>query len=182
MSKIILSLILGLTLMVGPVHAGSASELLASINPADKFTNPDNLIGDVLSNLLPISITFAGMILVIFIVLGGYQMLTNPTNPQAQEAGKTKITWAIIGFLVVFSAYWIMQIIQVMFGFDVLSGSSQRPGSSSFSQEPVCRGDVCSRDGSTTCYCSSGQVTCSSGSGNDFYACCGGVFSLVACN
>lgn len=102
------------------------------INPARNFTS-DGLIGQILGGtngnqgLLALAIAFAGMILVLLIIMGGYSMLMNPTNPQAQEAGKNRITWAIIGFFVVFSAYWIMQIIQVMFGFDVLGGEGTPP-------------------------------------------------------
>lgn len=109
---------------------GQASSLLGSLSPVKTdFQNPDTLVGAILSQALPYTIVFAGMILVVFIVMGGYQMLMSPTNPQAQEAGKNKIMWSIIGFLVVFSAYWVMQIIQVLFGFNVLGGTSSTPPS-----------------------------------------------------
>lgn len=104
------------------------SELLTALNPAEKFDNSDTLVGDLLSAALPYTIVFAGMILTLFIVMGGYQLLTSPTNPQGQEAGKNKITWAIIGFLVIFSAYWIMQILEVIFGFNVLGGTTGTGG------------------------------------------------------
>lgn len=130
--KLLLTTIISICLFATAPFAQANStvgNLLNDINPAEKFDNSDTLIGDLLSAALPYTIVFAGMILTLFIVMGGYQLLTSPTNPQGQEAGKNKITWAIVGFLVIFSAFWIMQILQVIFGFNILDRTI-RQGSS----------------------------------------------------
>jgi hypothetical protein len=54
------------------------------------------------------------------IVSGGFTMLSSPTNPQAQESGKQRITYAVVGFIILFAAYWIMQILKIIFKIDVV--------------------------------------------------------------
>lgn len=78
------------------------------------------LISQLFSRGLPILIVLSGIILLIMIVMGGFTMLTNPTNPQAQEAGKNQITFAVIGFFLMFMAYWIIQILELMFGLSIV--------------------------------------------------------------
>lgn len=73
--------------------------------------------------ILPLAIVFAGLILLLIILGGGYTMLLNPQNPEAQAKGKAQITWGIVGFLIVFATYWIVQILEVMFGIQVVSGA-----------------------------------------------------------
>lgn len=80
------------------------------------YTTPRGII----SGLIPYIFTFAGTILFIMIVWGGFEMLTGATNPKQQEAGKQRITAGIIGFLLIFSAYWLAQLLQTIFGISIL--------------------------------------------------------------
>lgn len=68
-------------------------------------------------------------------------MLTNPTNPQAQEAGKNRITYAVAGFLVVFSAFWIIQALEIAFDLEVVrdpgSGGGSEIDSGESTDDPV---------------------------------------------
>lgn len=70
--------------------------------------------------ILAIAIVLAGIGLLVMIVMGGFAMLSNPTNPEAQNKGKAQITYGLVGFLVVFLAYWIMQILEIIFGINVV--------------------------------------------------------------
>jgi len=72
------------------------------------------------SEVLPIVIVIGGLLLLVMLFMGGFTMLTNAQNPQGQEKGKQQITWAIVGFLLLFSAYWIVQILEIVFGIDPL--------------------------------------------------------------
>jgi len=78
-------------------------------------------LGSILSLLLNKYIFFfAGLILLFMLIMGGFQMLTSAGNPEKVEAGKGKITTGLIGFLIIFVAYWLMQIIEVLLGFKIL--------------------------------------------------------------
>jgi hypothetical protein len=84
------------------------------------FTPGPGFLGKLISDLLPYALTFGGLILFVMIVSGGFTMLSSPTNPQAQESGKQRITYAVVGFIILFAAYWIMQILKIIFKIDVV--------------------------------------------------------------
>lgn len=90
-------------------------QLMIAGQQAD-YTTPRGII----SALLPILFTFAGTILFVMIIWGGFELLTGATNPKKQEAGKQRITAGIIGFMLIFSAYWLAQLLQVIFGISIL--------------------------------------------------------------
>jgi hypothetical protein len=120
-----------------PLTAG----FLQSLNPATNFTLGNNFLSSLISGLLPYAIVFGGILLLIMLIMGGFAMLTSPTNPQAQEKGKNQITFAIAGFVLIFSAYWIIQILELVFQVNITgttystsTGSSSGGGSSSNSE------------------------------------------------
>lgn len=92
------------------------NESIFGSTPKADFNTPRGII----SYLLPYLFTFAGLILFIMIIWGGFEMLTGATDPKKQEAGRQRITAGLVGFLIIFSAYWIAQILQVIFGVSIL--------------------------------------------------------------
>lgn len=80
------------------------------------YTTPRGII----SALLPYLFVFAGLILFVMLVWGGFEMLTGATDPKQQEAGKQRIIAALVGFFLIFSAYWLAQIVQTIFGISIL--------------------------------------------------------------
>lgn len=98
-------------------------ELLDNLNPlklfstkAEKLSTPGGIISEVLKYAFPI----AGMILFGMLVLAGVKMLTGATNSKNMDEGKQIITTAIIGFIILFASYWIIQLIEVVFGIAIL--------------------------------------------------------------
>ena len=77
-------------------------------------------LGDILSALLPYLYVAGGFILFIMMIWGGFEMLTGATEQKSQEAGKQRITAAVIGFILLFVSYWIAQILQIIFGIRIL--------------------------------------------------------------
>jgi hypothetical protein len=78
-------------------------------------------LGGIVSTLLPYLLTIAGLILFGMLVAGGFTMLAGAADKEAQEKGKKQITSALTGFAVIFLAYWIAQILQVIFKVNILS-------------------------------------------------------------
>ena len=77
-------------------------------------------VGSLINNIL-LNIYIAGGLVVFFmIVFGGFTIIANAGDShKIQEGGKT-ITSAIIGLLVLFASYWIIQLIQVITGVSIL--------------------------------------------------------------
>jgi hypothetical protein len=54
------------------------------------------------------------------IIWGGFEMLGGASNPQSQEAGKHRITNAVVGFLLLFSSYFLAQLVELILRVDIL--------------------------------------------------------------
>ncbi len=76
--------------------------------------------GGVVSRLLLFAFPIAGIILFLMIVWGGFEMVTGAANAKSMDAGKQRITAAVIGFILLFVSYWLMQLIELIFGLSIL--------------------------------------------------------------
>lgn len=95
--------------------------------PLNKGPVKFNTLADLVNNAVyKILIPIAGVLLLGYLIWGGFDYLLSMGDPKRAEAGKTKITQAIIGFFIIFAAYWITQLVAFLFG---LSG---KPGSAGF--------------------------------------------------
>lgn len=75
--------------------------------PTGKFPNLASLV----TNALPLLFSIAGIFLLAYLVWGGFDYLTSMGDPKKAEAGKGKITNALLGFIIIFVAFWLVQII-----------------------------------------------------------------------
>lgn len=80
--------------------------------------NAELSLGMIISELLKYLFVFAGLALLAYLIMGGYSLMTSGGDPKKVEAAKSNITNAILGFLIIFAAYWITQIVAMVFGLD----------------------------------------------------------------
>jgi hypothetical protein len=84
--------------------------------------------GGVISAAFPYLFGIAGLILFVMLIWGSVEIFLGATSSKSVEAGKKRITTALIGFILLFSAFWIGQIISAIFGLDLgLTGSPTNP-------------------------------------------------------
>lgn len=111
------------------------STLLAQ---APDFNDLENALGDdykskfgganrgiaAFFNLGIINIIFfaAGAAFLFLFITAGITMMTSAGNPKAIEGAKAKLTQALIGFVIIFCAYWIVQIVGLMLGIPGFGG------------------------------------------------------------
>ena|SRR3989344_910480 len=88
-------------------------------DPSSGYSTIGGFIGSVLPNVY----IAAGIILLFLLLSGGLMTIINSDNAEAQEKGKQAITSAVIGFVIVFASFWIIQIIQVLTGINILKPS-----------------------------------------------------------
>ena len=102
---------------------------LAQVNLGEKFFGKSNAfltqtsdIGKLVSIIVSNAIVIAGIILVFLFIAGGFGMIMGAgnNNPEQSAKGKKAVTSAIIGFVIVFAAYWIVQLIGKITGLDIL--------------------------------------------------------------
>lgn len=80
-------------------------------------------IATFLNLLVPLSFLIAGIVLLVLLIGGGFSMIASGGSAKEVEQGKTKVTGAVIGFLLMFSAFWIIQIIEKVTGVPILNSS-----------------------------------------------------------
>ena len=84
--------------------------------PSDvNFAFEGRQVGDIISALLPYVFVLAGLLLLGLIILGGFQYLTSRGDPKAVESARGRLTGAILGFVIIFTSYWVVQIIEIIF-------------------------------------------------------------------
>ena len=94
---------------------------LKSIENKVGTKNSGGKITDFISDLLPYLFYFAGIMLFIYLIAGGFQLMFSGGVPEKVQAGKGKITSALIGFLIVFFAYWLVQLLSKVIGIDPIN-------------------------------------------------------------
>lgn len=82
--------------------------------PAQKFNNLGQVVNVFSQNIILI----AGIIFVILIMVAGFGVIMGAGSQDAQKLEKNKafLTYAVIGFVIIFGAYWIVQIINAVTG------------------------------------------------------------------
>jgi hypothetical protein len=78
--------------------------------------NQQNTIGYILSKAFPLVLGFAGLGLLLMLISAGYTFLTSAGDAKKMEQGKQRLTNAVVGFFIVFAAYWIVQLVGTIFG------------------------------------------------------------------
>ncbi len=79
-------------------------------------------IGEIITNLLRNVYVIAGILLFILLIVGGFSFImgAGEENPEKAKKGKQAITVALIGFVVIFCAYWIIRIVEILTGIEIL--------------------------------------------------------------
>lgn len=103
------------------IFKGPTSDNFRDLNPLANSEHVGDLSspGGIVSRLLLFAFPLAGLILFVMIVWGGFEMLTSAAS-KGIEAGKQRVTAALIGFTLLFVAYWVFQIVEVIFGVVIL--------------------------------------------------------------
>jgi len=85
-------------------------------SPFGKTLGLADLVSIVLSN----AVVFAGFILFLLILVGGIMVIAGAGSGNKEGVGKGQkaVTYAVVGFIIIFTAYWIIQIVGRMFGMN----------------------------------------------------------------
>ncbi len=81
----------------------------------------DLTIGGIVSALIRLILVIAALVFFFILVFGGIQWIASGGDKANTEAARNRITAALVGLVIVFSAWAILQLIRVFFGIDVLT-------------------------------------------------------------
>lgn len=104
---------------------------LAQVKIGEKFLGKNHFllknndltgVGTLTSVVISNALVIAGVIVLFLFIAGGIGMIAGAgsNNPEQAEKSKKTITAAVIGFVVIFAAYWIVQIIGKITGTNPL--------------------------------------------------------------
>lgn len=97
----------------------------ATLDSLQTYTNNKyNILKDsasFIAELIPYFLAIAGIALLLYIIWGGFSLMISQGDPKGIESGKQKITNGLIGFIVVFCAYWIVQILAKVLGLNAIT-------------------------------------------------------------
>lgn len=113
-------MLISIMFSLAAINIGDAFKLKGGKGIGDVFS-PDVGVRGIITALLPTILIIAGLILLFLIVGGGIAYILAAGNTEAQQKSKGVITNAVVGFLLIFGAYWLIQIIEVIFGISILS-------------------------------------------------------------
>jgi len=79
------------------------------------FPTSEGLLG-VVGTAITLAFGVAGLVAVVYLILGGFNYVTAGGDPEAVEAAKTTIVNAIIGLVIILVSYLIVQFIMNQLG------------------------------------------------------------------
>lgn len=88
-------------------------------SPFGQTQGPADLVSIILFN----SMVVASLILLVMLIFGGFSIIMGAgnNNPEQAAKGKKAASGALIGFIVIFAAYWIIRIVETLTGVNILS-------------------------------------------------------------
>lgn len=79
-------------------------------------------LGDIVTKAIPWIFTIAGMLLLVYLIFGGLQLMLARGEPKETAAAKAHITNALTGFIIIFVAYWVTQLVGLVLNIGKING------------------------------------------------------------
>jgi hypothetical protein len=79
---------------------------------ATGFSGGNQTVTSVITRIVAIALALAGLIAILFLIIGGFRYVTAAGNEEAAESAKKTILNAIIGIIVIILAYVILRVIE----------------------------------------------------------------------
>lgn len=83
--------------------------------------NAPTSVGGLITKILPFIYDAVGILLLIYLILGGLQLMTSRGDPKAVAAAQAKITNALLGFVIVFISLIIVRVVGQIFHINAFS-------------------------------------------------------------
>ena len=98
----------------GNISLGDCLKLSDGTNVSDVYSTPAFFVNLIVRNLF----VLAGVICFLLVIYGGFKFITG--GQKGADEAKGIATAAVVGFIVMFSAYWIVQIIGLLIGMEIV--------------------------------------------------------------
>ena len=99
------------------------STVLAQINiaPQNDFSNLNNItITNIISALIILVLIIAALVFLFMLILGGIRYITSGGDKAQTESARGQITAALIGLVIVFAAWAVINLVNLFFGVNIM--------------------------------------------------------------
>jgi len=79
-------------------------------------------IGSIFNTLLPYIFTVAGLLLLLYLIYGGYHLIIAAGDQKGLQEARGKIINALTGFVIIFASYWVVKLIGKILGLPTWGG------------------------------------------------------------
>ena len=91
-----------------------------NISPKGEFAPLRNLtIGGIVAGLIRLILVITALVFFFILVIGGIRWIASGGDKQQTEAARNQITAALVGLIIVFAAWAIVQLINTFFGINI---------------------------------------------------------------
>jgi TRAP-type C4-dicarboxylate transport system permease small subunit len=88
----------------------------------DQFSALGNLtVPSIVSGLIRLTVVIAAIVFFFILVIGGIRWIASGGDKAQTEAARSQITSALVGLVIVFAAWAIVQLINVFFHVNIFS-------------------------------------------------------------
>lgn len=94
---------------------------LEKIQQSLGFEKNPTSIGDVINDILPYIYSLAGIVLLLLLISGGIGLMTAAGDPKKVESSQKRITSAIIGVIIIFISFFVVQFLSRLLGIERLN-------------------------------------------------------------
>ena len=102
------------------VYAQSKITLTPGTSDFDPLTRMT--VGGIVSGAISLAMLAVALIFFFILILGGLKWVMSEGDQKAVEAARNQITNALVGLAIVFAAFAIMKLIEIVFGISLLGG------------------------------------------------------------
>lgn len=92
-----------------------------ALNESLQSQTGGTFLGNLLSTLVTLLIIIGVVSFVFMLLLGGIQWITSSGDKAGVEAAKGRVSHALIGLVVLFCVFAVIQVVQSVFGINILS-------------------------------------------------------------
>ena len=78
-------------------------------------------IGVLLGNIIIAAMVIAGLMVFFYLIMGGIQYISSGGDKAQAEAARNRITYALIGLVIVVGSFAITKLIEAFFGINIIN-------------------------------------------------------------
>ena len=91
-----------------------------NLKPGGQFGQLGDLtLGGIVSGLIRLVLVVAALVFFFILVIGGIRWIASGGDKAQTEAARSQITAALVGLVIVFAAWAIVQLINTFFGINI---------------------------------------------------------------